>query len=151
MSQHATIRRTRQLQREGLHRQWGRDGTCAVGLASSLAAPWLGDGQNADDEAIRRALPAEDEAIIGQLMELHEGKVPETAVDLCKGDRLGLKPGTAGMCMCIMSVDLLPQLPHVPSGVNTLVSGRRGVGRALNLAATLCTSLMTTGQAPASE
>ena len=51
-------------------------------LRRLLAAPWLSDGQNADDEAIRRALPAEDEAIIGQLMELHEGKVPETAVGI---------------------------------------------------------------------
>ena len=51
-------------------------------LRRLLAAPWLSDGQNADDEAIHRALPAEDEAIIGQLMELHEGKVPETAVGI---------------------------------------------------------------------
>ena len=51
-------------------------------LRRLLAAPWLTDVQDADDEAIRRALPTEDEAIIGLLMELHEGKVPESAVGI---------------------------------------------------------------------
>ena len=54
-------------------------------LRRLLAAPWLTDLQNADsqdDETIRRVLPTDDEAIIGQLMELHDGKVPESAVGI---------------------------------------------------------------------
>ena len=55
-------------------------------LRRLLAAPWLPDGHEGidsfDDEAIRAALPADDNAIVDQLMELHSGKVPESAVGI---------------------------------------------------------------------
>ena len=65
-------------------------------LRRLLAAPWLPDGQGIhsfDDEAIRSALPADDNAIVDQLMELHAGKVPESAVGIsAKVTELKLNP-----------------------------------------------------------
>ena len=66
-------------------------------LRRLLAAPWLPDGQGIDsfddDEAIRAALPAEDNAIVDQLMTLHAGKVPESAVGISvKVTELKLNP-----------------------------------------------------------
>ena len=52
------------------------------GLRRLLAAPWLHGRHHPDDlddDAIRRALPAEDHAIIDELLLLHQGKVPESA------------------------------------------------------------------------
>ena len=65
-------------------------------LRRLLAAPWLPDGQRIesfDDEAIRSALPADDNAIVDQLMALHSGKVPESAVGIsAKVTELKLNP-----------------------------------------------------------
>ena len=65
-------------------------------LRRLLAAPWLPDSQGIDsfdDEAIHAALPADDNAIVDQLMELHAGKVPESAVGIsAKVTELKLNP-----------------------------------------------------------
>lgn len=65
-------------------------------LRRLLAAPWLPDGQGIhsfDDEAIRSALPADDNAIVDQLLELHSGEVPESAVGIsAKVTELKLNP-----------------------------------------------------------
>ena len=65
-------------------------------LRRLLAAPWLSDDRGSasfDDEAIHSALPADDNAIVDQLVALHSGKVPESAVGIsAKVTELKLNP-----------------------------------------------------------